>query len=159
MTKKIAVLSDTHGFVHPEINTLVNKCDIIIHAGDVVEESVLSQLKPKEKLIAVAGNNDTHITHLEDVETIEVYNQQIAIEHGHQHGHYKPCHQSLRDSYPDAKIIIYGHTHKQVIDKSDTPWVINPGAAGKIRTNGGASCLIVTAYDYHDWRIEQFRFT
>ena len=158
MTKKIAVLSDTHGFIHPSINQLVNQCDIAIHAGDVVQQQTLSQLKPKERLVVVAGNNDAHISQLQAVQTVEVYQQQIAVEHGHLHGHHQPSHQSLRASHPSAKIIVYGHSHQQTIDQTTTPWVINPGAAGRTRTNGGASCLVLTAFNDQSWHIEPFRF-
>ncbi len=58
----------------------------------------------------------------------------ITIEHGHTHGAHQPCHDSLRKAHADAKVIIYGHTHKQVIDKSNNPWVVNPGAAGNTRS-------------------------
>lgn len=49
MTKKIAILSDSHGFIHPDIIALVSNCDIAIHAGDVIEESTLNDLNPLEK--------------------------------------------------------------------------------------------------------------
>ena len=156
--KNIVILSDTHGFIHPEIIRLVAQSDIAIHAGDVCEESTLSALKPLEKLIAIAGNNDTHITNLDNIATLDLYGQQIVIEHGHLHGHIQPSHDSLRQTYPKAKIIIYGHTHQQVLDKSQTPWVINPGAAGKIRTNGGASCLLLTASQSSIWSIKAVKF-
>lgn len=80
------------------------------------------------------------------------------IEHGHLHGHHKPSHESLRKTHPKADIIVYGHSHKQVIDDSDTPWVINPGASGKVRNHGGASCLILKINKKQEWKIEKFRF-
>jgi putative phosphoesterase len=158
VTKKIAILSDSHGFIHPKIIALVAKCDIAIHAGDVCDETILEDLKPLEKLIVIAGNNDEHITQLKNVEMLELNGQKIVIEHGHLHGHHKPSHESLRNTYPDAKIIIYGHTHKQVIDNSQNPWVINPGASGKIRNHGGSSCLVLNVIPSEEWQIEKFRF-
>ncbi len=158
MSKKVAILSDSHGFIHPDIINLVAQCDIAIHAGDVLEEATLEDLKPLERLIVIAGNNDAHITQLKNVETLEVEENTIVIEHGHLHGHHKPSHESLRKAHPKANIIIYGHTHKQVIDDSQMPWVINPGAAGKIRNHGGASCFILKVIKNKEWQIEKFRF-
>ncbi len=158
MVKKIAIISDTHGFVHPDIIRLIARCDIAIHAGDVVLESVLDKLKPLEKLIVVAGNNDSHITHLNDIAILHLFGNKIVVEHGHKHGHHQVSHQSLRKAHNDAKLIIYGHTHKQIIDKKQTPWVVNPGAAGETRTNGGASCLVLEASANKQWNIEPFRF-
>ncbi|HIC41208.1 MAG TPA: YfcE family phosphodiesterase, partial [Piscirickettsiaceae bacterium] len=34
MIKKIGILSDTHGVVHPGVVEVINQCDIAIHAGD-----------------------------------------------------------------------------------------------------------------------------
>jgi|TARA_B100001079_G_scaffold254447_1_gene249189 putative phosphoesterase len=155
---KIGILSDTHGTVHPQIVELINDCDIALHAGDIVDIEVLQKLNPKQEVLAVRGNNDYHITHLDDVEVLNLPGGKIVIEHGHRHGHYEPSHESLRKSYPDAKVIIYGHTHRQVIDKTKTPWVINPGAAGGIRNYDGAKCLMLTINSQKEWGIETHIF-
>ena len=78
---------------------------------------------------------------------------------GIKHGGHQPCHESLRKAHPDAKIIVYGHSHKQVIDKDEVPWVINPGAAGKTRTHGGPSCLVIECSNTKEWQIEAYRFS
>ncbi|SUZ50039.1 uncharacterized protein METZ01_LOCUS2893, partial [marine metagenome] len=155
---KIGILSDTHGTVHPQIVELINDCDFALHAGDIVDIEVLQKLNPKQEVFAVRGNNDYHITHLEDVEVLSLPGGKIVIEHGHRHGHYEPCHDSLRKSYPDAKAIIYGHTHRQVIDQTKTPWVINPGAAGETRNYDGAKCLMITIDSEKEWGIESHSF-
>jgi hypothetical protein len=54
-------------------------------------------------------------------------------------------------------MVVYGHTHKKVIDDYQQPWVVNPGAAGSTRTRGGASCLILTACAQF-WKLESYRF-
>ena len=54
----VGILSDSHGFLDPRIAEAVNQCDYIVHAGDIFNAQVLEQLKPKKKLVAVAGNND-----------------------------------------------------------------------------------------------------
>ena len=156
---KICILSDSHGFIHPEIVKIASQCDIAIHAGDIINEDTLGQLKPKHELIAIKGNNDDHIASLNTVEFLEFPSGKIAIEHGHLHGHHKPSHESLRAAYPDAKVIIYGHTHKQVIDKEFTPWVINPGASGEIRNHGGAKCFVINVSDSQEWIITPYTFS
>ena len=157
--KKLCVLSDSHGFIHPDIIQIANQSDIVIHAGDIIDQSTLGQLQPKEKLIAIQGNNDAHLNDLNTVEMLEFTSGKIAIEHGHKHCHHKPSHTSLRNTYPEARVIIYGHTHKQVIDDSQTPWVINPGAAGNIRNHGGAKCLTIEISDNTHWIITPHIFS
>ena len=46
-----------------------------------------------------------------------------------------------------------------MIDKSGTPWVVNPGAAGKTRTHGGPSCLVITCSEDEEWNIKKHRFS
>ncbi len=152
MITKIGILSDTHGFIHPGVVKIVNQCDIVIHAGDIIDEQTIQALKPNKKLIAIQGNNDYHISHLKEIEEVELPGGKLVIEHGHKHGR-SPSHDSLRSAYPDAKAIVYGHTHKQVIDKDSTPWVINPGAAGKTRNHGGAKCLVIKIKAQQKWDI------
>ena len=158
MTLKIGILSDTHGSTHPEIIALINQCDIALHAGDIINEKDLKALQPKQQLIAVQGNNDAHITQLKLIEELNLAQGKIVMEHGHKHGHYQPDHDLLRSTHPDAKVIIYGHTHKQVIDNQKTPWVINPGAAGKVRNHGGSKCLVIEIKNTEEWLITPFIF-
>ena len=80
---KVGILSDTHGVIHPEVIKLMNDCDFVIHAGDIVDEDSLAALKPKQKMIAVKGNNDLHINSLGEVETLNLPGCDIAVEHGH----------------------------------------------------------------------------
>ena len=156
--KSVVILSDTHSFIHPDIISLASRCDVVVHAGDVGSEEVLKQLKPLEKTIAVAGNNDDHLANLDTIAELELPGGKLVVEHGHRHGHYHIPHQSLRQAHKKAKLVVYGHTHQQVCDLSDEPWIVNPGAAGRTRTNGGASCLLLTASNQTDWQIKPFRF-
>jgi len=151
---EVGILSDTHGMIHPEIVKLMNTCDFVIHAGDIIDEDSLAVLKPKQKMIAVKGNNDIYITSLGEVEMLNLPGGNIAVEHGHRHGHTQPSHDSLRQAYPNAKVIVYGHTHKQVIDKEQSTWVVNPGSAGQIRNYGAAKCLKLTIKSNQEWVIE-----
>ena len=81
----------------------------------------------------------------------------IAIEHGHRHGFQQPCHQRLIAAHPGVRAIVYGHTHKRIIDREAEPWIANPGAAGFTRNKGGPSCLVLHA-SIEDWHIEEHVF-
>ena len=166
---RIAVISDTHTVLDERIAEVIKESDIAIHAGDICCGSVLEKMHPKlGHIFAVTGNNDHHtiwpaeqkeiVDALPDVVEINLPGGILAVEHGHEHGHHKPSHDSLRRSHPQARVIVYGHTHSQVCDKDEHPWVINPGAAGTTRTRGGPSCLILTASDSTDWTVQALRF-
>ncbi len=136
------VISDTHSDLHPEISNLINKNSYVIHAGDVGDINIINNLKKScRDIIAVNGNNDDY-QDLSKIETIHTQFGDIVVEHGDKHA--IDYHNSLRESHPDALFIIYGHTHKHICDMSTKPYVLNPGAAGKTRTQGGASCGLIT---------------
>jgi putative phosphoesterase len=155
---KIGILSDTHGFIHPDIIALITRCDFAVHAGDIIDEKTLLSLKPKHPLIAVQGNNDAHLSQLKTVEKLTLLGGEIVVEHGHLHGQMQPSHASLRAAYPNAKLIIYGHTHQQIVDKTASPWVVNPGAAGRVRNHGGSKCMLLTIQSATDWRVKSYTF-
>ncbi|WP_428095711.1 metallophosphoesterase family protein [Candidatus Thioglobus sp.] len=155
----IGILSDTHGFIHPGIISLINQCDIAIHAGDIIDKESLLLLKPKQKLVAVQGNNDAHLTQFKMVEKIDLPGGFIMVDHGHTHGHAKPSHGSLKNTYADAKMVVYGHSHKQLIEQDSTPWIVNPGAAGNVRNHGGSKCLVLTIISAQNWQIKSHIFS
>ena len=162
---KITVISDTHGIIDDEITSVLSDSDIIVHAGDIMSTSIIKKLKTYcKRVIAVAGNNDLPerysakedkkiISELKTVEQFSINNELVTVEHGDRFGNH-PSHDDLRMAYPDSKLIIYGHTHNQVCDKSTTPWVVNPGAAGHTRTNDGGPCYMQILIDNDDWEIQ-----
>jgi len=165
---RIGIISDTHGHIDPNIISTIKNCDHIIHAGDICGAHVLEQLETlSNNIIAVAGNNDTsgiwpieetHVVNtLPQIAEIELPGGTLVIEHGHRHGMQKPCHDSLRRTHQHARVIVYGHTHTMLVDKDKSTWVINPGAAGEMRTRGGPSCLLLTASETK-WDVEMIRF-
>lgn len=163
---RVGILSDTHGYIDPRVLNTVNGCDHIIHAGDVCGADVLALLKAGSELHAVAGNNDHAAAwDASERDVVDALPKQIAlelpggrviIEHGDRLGNH-PDHDQFRWDHADARLVIYGHTHKRVIDQSAEPWVINPGAAGNVRTRGGPSCLLLEISEAQ-WRIEPVVF-
>jgi putative phosphoesterase len=167
-TVTVALVSDTHGFISPEVLAVVARCDKVVHAGDICGGHILDALScNNDHVIAVAGNNDlpdlwaeedrTAVEALPRTAELVLPGGLLSVEHGHRHGWAKPDHARLRAAHPGAKMIVYGHTHHRMVDKSEKPWIVNPGAAGKTRNNGGPSCLVVHASS-EDWEIEPFRF-
>ena len=152
----VGIISDTHGFIQPQILDWANQCDFIVHAGDVVDENILKQLKPRQKTVAVAGNNDEHIVYLPKVARLDLAGGALVVEHGDRFGR-QVCHAQLRQDHSDAKMIIYGHTHKQALDLDAYPWVVNPGAAGRVRTFGGAGFVRLTIDDAKVWQLKSYQ--
>jgi len=166
---RVAIISDTHGYIDPHVVEVIRRCDQVLHAGDICGAHVLEQLHQlTSQVTAVAGNNDasglwpleeTHVVNaLPKIARLQLPGGELVVEHGHRHGMQQPDHASLRHTHAQARVIVYGHTHRMLVDKEHTPWVINPGAAGATRTRGGASCLILTASASKEWDVEMLKF-
>ena len=164
----VALVSDTHGVICPEVLAVVARCDRVVHAGDICGRHILEALhENNEHVTAVAGNNDVPerwpeeerdvVIGLPRIAELELPGGVVAVEHGHEHGWASPDLEGLRSAHPHAKMIVYGHTHHRMVDKSQDPWIVNPGAAGQTRNNGGPSCLVLHA-SADGWEIEAFRF-
>ncbi len=158
----VAIVSDTHGYLHPRIVAIIRECDYAMHAGDVCGAHVLAAMQPKTgTVIAVAGNNDPRFMPeltLPAVGELHLPDGLIRIEHGHLHGMAHPNHASLRTHHAHARVVVYGHTHRLTQDRSALPWILNPGAAGQMRTHGGASCLVLTTHREREWTVQAYRF-
>ena len=163
---KVLLLGDTHGWVDNSILDLVVGMELVVHTGDIGSASVLAVLKSRcENVVAVAGNNDVptkwradeyrSLSKLPESLQINLPGGVLAIEHGHQISDTTNYHSRLRQKYPNTRAIAYGHTHMRRIDKTIYPWGINPGAAGRVRTKGGASCLVLTAKPTR-WSVREF---
>jgi len=165
-TVTVGILSDSHGYLHPGVKDTVNQCDYIVHAGDIFNAAVLEQLEPKKELIAVAGNNDFPdfwdpseadvVNALPKNSSLELPGGLLVVEHGHRLGNM-PDHTDLRWDHAEARLIVYGHTHRRVVDQKEDPWVVNPGASGNVRNHGGPSCLVLRASE-DEWTIETVLF-
>jgi uncharacterized protein len=126
----IGLISDTHGLVRPEVFAALSGVDQILHAGDV-GEGVLEELMTLAPVRAVFGNTDPPGTPgLEKSIDLAVDGVRIHVSHGHELG--SPTPQRLMERY-DADVIVYGHTHRQLVTRVEGRLVINPGAAGHRR--------------------------
>ncbi|MDX1593248.1 MAG: metallophosphoesterase family protein [Gammaproteobacteria bacterium] len=167
-TLRVALLSDTHGYLDPRIARLVEDCDIAVHGGDIGGFGVLRELQPRlGRVVVVRGNNDTPrdwagkdttgLADLPRLAELDLPGGRLVVIHGHRSGPLYERHERLRRRFHDARAIVVGHSHRQACDCEGEPWVLNPGAAGKYRTFGGPGCLVLTAAR-HDWLVERYRF-
>lgn len=128
----IGLISDTHGLVRPEVFEALEGVSQILHAGDVGPADVLAELAAIAPVRAVYGNTDAPgrpdlVERIEDV----IDGVRIVVTHGHELG--SPTPPKLVGAYPTADVIVYGHTHQQLVTKAARRVVVNPGAAGPRR--------------------------
>jgi putative phosphoesterase len=128
---RIGLISDTHGLLRPSVHEALANVDLILHAGDVGGDEILDELSIIAPVHAVFGNTDEPGNpRLRSSIDITIDGVQIHVSHGHELGVPKPAKLLARYA---ADVIVYGHTHMQLITKADGRLVINPGAAGPAR--------------------------
>ena len=131
MAHLIGLISDTHGLVRPDVHDALAGVELILHAGDVGGDEVLDELETIAPVLAVKGNTDPPAhprlaTSLDrDVDGVSIH-----VSHGHEVG--TPTPHKLFERYA-ADVVIYGHTHRQLVTKAGRRWAVNPGAAGARR--------------------------
>ncbi|HEY2027277.1 MAG TPA: metallophosphoesterase family protein [Gemmatimonadaceae bacterium] len=141
----IGLISDTHGLVRPQVHRALAGVEIILHAGDVGGDEVLDELALIAPVLAVYGNTDTPgDPRLRDAIDRVFGGVSVHVSHGHELG--SPTLVKLLERYP-AQVIVYGHTHRQLITRADGRLVVNPGAAGARRFKLEPSVARLTVSD------------
>lgn len=127
----VGLVSDTHGLVRPELFAALNGVALILHAGDVGGQGVLNELRVIAPVQAVYGNTDgPGDPNLQSHLSLDLEGLAIHVIHGHEVG--SPTPEKLLARYT-ADVLVFGHTHKPLVERSGPRLVINPGAAGPRR--------------------------
>ncbi|HEX9692745.1 MAG TPA: metallophosphoesterase family protein [Gemmatimonadales bacterium] len=131
---RLGVISDTHGYLHPEVLDVFAAVDLVLHAGDIGPIEIVRDLETLAPVLAVHGNTDTWDVRRWCKRTVEVELDgfMLVLTHGDQLG--KPTPGGLHAMFPAGEIIVFGHTHEpclELVDKTVT--VMNPGSAGAPR--------------------------
>ena len=141
----IGLISDTHGLLRPSVHSALKDVDLILHAGDVGGTEILEELRIIAPVQAVFGNTDgPGDPDLQDQVIISSGGISIHVSHGHELGSPTPAR--LLAAYPQD-VLVYGHTHRQLVSRADGRLVINPGAAGPRRFNLEPSVARLTIVD------------
>lgn len=131
---RLGIISDTHGLLRPEVFEIFRDVDHILHAGDVGGWELIVELQAVAPVTAVYGNTDGSElrARLPPVASLRLDGFDIVVSHGDQVGSPTPV--LLHEAFPAAEIILFGHTHKPLLELVDrTVTVMNPGSAGPRR--------------------------
>lgn len=132
MTIKAGIISDTH-ITTPDhlfrqlVDHCFSDCEVIIHAGDLTDISVLDAFAGKI-VHAVCGNMCQGVAQqiLPRKITFDLGDFTIGLTHGAGLGH--DIEAGLWDIFPDTDCMIYGHTHRAVCHRQAQALIINPGS-------------------------------
>ena len=141
---RLGVIADTHGRLRPEVLKIFSQVDRILHAGDVGGAAILEQLGALAPVTAVYGNIDggTLRSRLPRVADLRIDDFHFVLTHGDQFG--SPTPEALKEAFPLADVMIYGHSHRPLVHSfEDFSVALNPGAAGPARFDLLPSVAIV----------------
>ncbi|HZI99274.1 MAG TPA: metallophosphoesterase family protein [Gemmatimonadaceae bacterium] len=138
----VGLISDTHGLLRASVHEALEGVSLILHAGDVGGPEILDELRMIAPVHAVYGNtDDPGDPELAQEIVMPLGGIDVHVSHGHELG--SPSPEKLLSSYPQ-QVIVYGHTHRQMINRADGRLVVNPGAAGPKRFNLSPSVARLT---------------
>jgi len=147
---KIGILSDTHkkvGRSQKVIDLLLHEgAEFLIHGGDIVKEEMLEQLVATTlPYVAVYGNNDSHLFHLQ--------NNYNLVQEPH---YFKLAQTKMKLMHlpfymnGDAEVVLYGHTHTFDCEFKNGTLFLNPGeACARNKAQSECAMLEVTPTHFH----------
>ncbi len=129
---RVGLIADTHGLLRPEVAAAFGDVDLILHAGDVGGAAVLARLRAIAPTDAVFGNvDDPSDPALRAERRLTLEGVTVHVSHGHELG--RPTAELALARY-DADVVVFGHTHQEVIVRAPRGRLaVNPGAAGPRR--------------------------
>ncbi|HUH12650.1 MAG TPA: metallophosphoesterase family protein [Longimicrobiales bacterium] len=156
-TLRVGVVSDTHGLLRAQVLERLEGVHHILHAGDVGGPHILDELEALAPVSAVWGNTDGFEVRarVREEARLELAGRRLVVLHGHQLG--SPAPAGLRARYPDADLVVYGHTHQPLVDREGTPVTLNPGSVGRARFDLPVSLAVVTLTRHAEMEIELIR--
>ena len=122
---KIAILSDTHGLLRPEVTELLKQADAILHAGDINSQKVLDEMNSYAPAYVVRGNNDKewagHIPHdltatLDGITFFLVHKKK-----------------EIPEDLSGINVVVFGHSHQFHEEEKNGILFLNHGSCGPRR--------------------------
>ena len=136
---KIAILSDTHGLLRPEVTERLKTVDVILHGGDINKQSIVDELRQYAPLYVVSGNNDKDwaesIPHdltvtLDGVTFFMVHNKK-----------------EVPKDLSGVDVVVFGHSHKYMQQEQDGVLWLNPGSCGPRRFHQEITMMLAEVAD------------
>ena len=143
---KLAILSDTHGLLRPQVVEHLKTAGAILHGGDINKPAIVEQLQQHAPLYIVRGNNDKEwaedIPHdltvtLEGITFFLVHNQR-----------------DVPPGLSGVDVVVYGHTHRYAQEERGGALWLNPGSCGPRRFHQEVTMAVIQV-DHGRYEIER----
>jgi putative phosphoesterase len=125
---RVALVSDTHGLLRPEIPRALRGVSLILHMGDVGSPDVLDKLEAIAPVKAVRGNVDhgAWARALPETDVVEVFGANLFLLHN-------LAELDLDPKAAGVAMVLYGHTHVPKEEEKAGVRYVNPGSIGPRR--------------------------
>ncbi len=138
---KIAIISDTHSLLRPEVEQEISGCDMILHGGDIASPDIYNMIKTIAPTYFVRGNADKDWA--DDIPNdlvIDISGYHFYMVHNIKHA---------RTDLSNVDFFIYGHSHKYENKKDGDVTFLNPGSCGPRRFTQPVTMMIMTINGEH----------
>lgn len=122
---RLAILSDTHGLLRPQVLEQVKNADAILHGGDINKPDIVKELQQYAPLYIVRGNNDKDwAADLSYDLTVTLGGVTFFMVHNKK---------EVSPDLTDVNVVVFGHSHKYLQEEKDGVLWLNPGSCGPRR--------------------------
>jgi len=134
---RIAVISDTHSLLRPEIIEKIKECELIIHAGDIASKETAEEIEALGTTYFVRGNADkgSWADGIPVSRKLELFGWKLFMIHNRR---------QIGEDVSDRDIVIYGHSHKYSEEYKAGVCYFNPGSCGPRRFHQEITMAILT---------------
>ena len=122
---KVAILSDTHGLLRPEVAEHLKTADAILHGGDINRQAIVDELRQYAPLYIVRGNNDK--------DWAETIPHDLTVTLGGVTFHMVHNKKEIPADLSGIHVVVFGHSHKYMQEEKDGLLWLNPGSCGPRR--------------------------
>ncbi len=125
---RVGIISDTHGLLRPEAVEALQGSEFIVHAGDIGSAEIIEELSEIAPVTAVHGNIDKD-------ETRSLYPHDAVLKVSGCHIYVLHIIDELKidPAAAEFQVVVFGHSHKPVIERKGSVLYVNPGSAGPRR--------------------------
>ena len=147
---RAVVLADTHvpDFAKKLPDGLapaLRRADLILHAGDVTSPSVLDELRAYAPVHVALGNNDGRdVREWGALDEVHLELEGVRLVMVHETGPATGRERRLRRRFPDADVVVFGHSHIPIDSSADGLRLFNPGSPTWKRRQPGPTYGLLT---------------
>ena len=136
---KIAILSDTHGLLRPQVVEHLKTADAILHGGDINRPSIVDELRRYAPLYIVRGNNDK--------EWAEALPHDLTVTLGGVTFYIVHNKKEAAADLTGVDVVVFGHSHRYLQEDKDGVLWLNPGSCGPRRFHQEITMMMAEVTD------------